>query len=206
MNILVLAPHTDDGELGCGATLSKLMRQGNNVYYVVFSICEESVPKGYPSNILSTELQHAMKKLEVPMENVKVMNYRVRHFAESRQSILDQMIEVDKNINPELIFMPSINDIHQDHKVVAEEGLRAYKKKSILCYELPWNNFMYYNQAFSIVDEYDVEKKIEALRCYETQKERAYTQPEAIKAILLGHGLQCGHQFAEVFEIPRWIF
>ena len=38
--ILILAPHTDDGELGCGATISKLIETSNDVYYVAFSACE----------------------------------------------------------------------------------------------------------------------------------------------------------------------
>ncbi len=43
--ILVLAPHTDDGELGCGGTIVRLIDEGQDVYYVAFSICEESVPE-----------------------------------------------------------------------------------------------------------------------------------------------------------------
>ena len=44
-NILVLAPHTDDGELGCGGTISKFVKEGKNIYYVAFSTAEESVPR-----------------------------------------------------------------------------------------------------------------------------------------------------------------
>lgn len=43
-NILVLAPHTDDGELGMGGTISKLIADGKEVTYVAFSTAEESVP------------------------------------------------------------------------------------------------------------------------------------------------------------------
>ena len=43
--VLILAPHTDDGELGCGATISKLIENNNDVYYVAFSACRQSVLK-----------------------------------------------------------------------------------------------------------------------------------------------------------------
>ncbi len=38
-NVLIISPHTDDGEFGCGGTISKLLDNGTNVYFLVFSIC-----------------------------------------------------------------------------------------------------------------------------------------------------------------------
>ena len=54
-NILVLAPHTDDGELGLGGTISKLIELGKKVTYVAFSTAQQSVPEGFPKDILKTE-------------------------------------------------------------------------------------------------------------------------------------------------------
>ena len=203
--VLVLAPHTDDGELGCGATLSKLIRNGAEIHYVAFSACEESVSPELPSNILRIELMNAMDILGVDKEKVKIFNFKVRNFISDRQKILDTMIELNREIKPDLVFMPSCNDVHQDHRIIAEEGLRAFKHKSILCYEVPWNNYTFNNQAFSVIEEYDLEQKICAIDCYKSQKKRPYAQKEYIKALLLAHGVQCGAEYAEVFEIPRWI-
>ena len=58
-NVLVLAPHTDDGELGLGGTINKLILAGNKVTYVAFSTAEESVPEGFPKDILKTEVRNA---------------------------------------------------------------------------------------------------------------------------------------------------
>ena len=55
--VLVLAPHTDDGEFGCGGTISKLIYQGVEVHYVAFSACEQSVLPEFPSDILITEVK-----------------------------------------------------------------------------------------------------------------------------------------------------
>lgn len=203
--ILVLAPHTDDGELGCGATLSKMLKMGNEVFYVAFSSCRESVSSDLPANILEIELMDAMRKLGIKEENVQVLDFSVRNFGSERQRVLDCMIEMNKRISPDLVFMPSTNDTHQDHKVIAEEGVRAFKHTSILCYEVPWNNFQFSNQVFSVVDVDDVKNKIEAVRCYKSQEHRVYTTDEYIRALLITHGVQCGTKYAEVFETPRWI-
>ena len=59
--ILILAPHTDDGELGCGGTIHKLTQLGKKVIYVAFSTCEESVPEGFAPDVLTHEVKAATK-------------------------------------------------------------------------------------------------------------------------------------------------
>jgi LmbE family N-acetylglucosaminyl deacetylase len=36
--ILVLAPHIDDGEFGCGGTIAKLIADRAEVFYAAFSV------------------------------------------------------------------------------------------------------------------------------------------------------------------------
>jgi len=140
--VLVLAPHTDDGELGCGGTIAKFLEGKKKVFYIAFSSAEKSVPEGLPRNILKKEVKKAIKILGLPSENLILFNYEVRDFPRYRQEILDAMIKLDKKIRPDLILLPSTQDIHQDHQVILQEGLRAFKKISILGYELPWNNYI----------------------------------------------------------------
>lgn len=201
--VLVLAPHTDDGELGCGATIAKMLRNGAKVFYVAFSACEESVPEGMPKDVLKTELLRATTQLGISKDDVFVLNYKVRHFSEERQSILDDMIAIKATIDPDIVFIPSPHDVHQDHATIAKEGLRAFKKTTILAYEEPWNNYTFNNQAFVTVSEEDVKKKISALAEYHSQKGRPYIVPEYTIAQLKLHGVQIGVEYAEVFEVPR---
>jgi len=72
--ILILAPHTDDGEFGCGGTIAKLIEKGKKVHYVVFSTCEDSIPKGFPKDILKKELKQATKTLGIRSENFIILN------------------------------------------------------------------------------------------------------------------------------------
>ena len=60
-NILVLAPHTDDGELGLGGTISKLIELGKKVTYVAFSTAQQSVPEGFPKDILKNLREYHLK-------------------------------------------------------------------------------------------------------------------------------------------------
>ena len=63
--ILVLGPHTDDGEFGCGGTMAKFIEAGKNVYYATFSCAEESVPEGLPKDILLKEVKASSKVLGI---------------------------------------------------------------------------------------------------------------------------------------------
>lgn len=203
--VLVLAPHTDDGEFGCGGTIAKLLKLGAEVFYIAFSSCEKSVPKGYPSDILKREVKLATKKLGIKAENLFVLDYEVRTFSSHRQEILDDLIKFRNNINPDLVFIPSLNDIHQDHAAIAIEAVRAFKFVSILSYELPWNNLKFSNTYFSILSESDIDLKIEALTEYNSQGHRTYASEEYIKSLGRTRGVQIGKNFAEVFEVVRMI-
>ena len=69
-NVLVLAPHTDDGELGAGGTIAKLIEGGSNVTYAAFSTAAESVPDGFPKNILKTEVMETTKSIGIDQKNL----------------------------------------------------------------------------------------------------------------------------------------
>ena len=203
--ILILAPHTDDGEFGCGASIAKFIEEGKDVYYAAFSLAEESVPSPFPKNILEKEVKAATKKLGIKQENLLLYEYRVRHFAYHRQEILEDLVKLNKKIKPDLVFMPCLHDLHQDHSTIAMEGLRAFKKTTILGYEIPWNNMNFATQCFITFEEKHFNKKLNALDCYNSQKSKSYASDEFIRSLAKTRGTQIGQQNAEVFEVIRWI-
>jgi LmbE family N-acetylglucosaminyl deacetylase len=205
MNILVLSPHTDDAELGCGATISRLLREGNRVYVAVFSTCEESLPKGFLPGTLKTECIDSLTSLGVSKEDILFYDYQVRVFNYSRQNILDDLVLLKNKVSPSTVFIPSVDDYHQDHKTIADEAVRCFKNNcSILSYELIWNNTGFRNQIYYDISEEDVANKIAALSKYETQKNRIYFQNNFIEALATVRGAQNGIRYAEVFEVIRY--
>ena len=202
--IIILAPHTDDGEFGCGGTIAKLIKSGAEVYYVAFSTAEESVPSQFPKDILKKEVKKATKVLGVEENNLIIYNYRVRHLAFHRQEILEDLVKLNAEINPDLVFIPSKHDLHQDHSTVAIEGIRAFKRTSVLGYEIPWNNLNFSTQCFSILSEENLAIKINALKCYESQMGKDYASEDFIRSLARTRGTQVGEDLAEVFEVVRW--
>ncbi|MBC8300208.1 MAG: PIG-L family deacetylase [Pelagibacterales bacterium] len=203
--ILILAPHTDDGELGCGGSIAKFIEEGKKVYYAAFSTAEESVDSKFPKNILEIEVKKATQKLGIKKKNLFIFKNEVRKLNYVRQDILEELILLKKNINPDMIFMPTINDIHQDHHTIAMEGLRAFKDRTILGYELIWNNISFNTTAFITLNKNHIQLKVNALQEYKSQKNRAYMSPEFIFSLARTRGVQIGEKYAECFEIIRWV-
>ena len=203
--ILVLAPHTDDGELGCGGAIAKYCEKGREVFYAAFSTCENSVQPNHKPDILSDEVKAATKILGIKKSNLMLYDFQVRHFKRFRQEILEEMIKLKNLINPDLVFLPSPNDIHQDHQVISEEGLRAFKQGTIFGYEMPWNNVSFNTQGFIKLEENHIAIKIEALKEYKSQNYRSYLNEEFIKGLALTRGVQIGVKYAEAFEVIRFV-
>ena len=203
--ILVLAPHTDDGEFGCGASIVKFSDMGSELYYATFSLCEESVPNRCPRDILEKEVKLATKILGIKESNLLIYRYRVRRFAENRQDILENLVELNRTIKPTIVFMPSFNDLHQDHHIIAQEGMRAFKKTTILAYEMPWNNITFSTQLFIKLSKRHIEMKIAALKEYESQKEKSYANENFIRSLAQTRGVSIDAQYAEAFEVVRCV-
>jgi LmbE family N-acetylglucosaminyl deacetylase len=203
-NILVLAPHTDDGELGAGGTIARLIESGANVSYAAFSTAENSLSPEFPPDTLVREVKNATQFLGIKSENLHIFGHKVRELEYNRQQVLDEMIGLRRN-KYDLVLMPCLHDIHQDHEVIAREGLRAFKQTSILGYELIWNNLHFNTSCFVRLSRNQMEKKVYALQAYKSQAHRPYMSADFIQSLARTRGVQIGADFAESFEVVRWV-
>jgi len=203
--VLVLAPHTDDGEFGCGGTMARLVAAGAEVRYVAFSIATRSLPDGFAPDTLRHEVAAATAELGIAAENLTVHDFDVRTFPGHRQEILELLIELWNDYQPDVVFQPSLHDIHQDHQAIAAEGLRAFKRTTILGYEIPWNNFDFSYQAYISLERDHVERKVAPLDRYASQQHRRYANPEYVWNLARTHGINVNREYAEVFQVYRAI-
>jgi N-acetylglucosamine malate deacetylase 1 len=199
--ILVLAPHTDDGELGAGASLAKWVSEGREVKYIAFSDCASSLPPDLPADTLVSECRKATATLGI--HDVSILDFTVRRFAEKRQAVLDRLIAIRDEWGPETVLIPAASDIHQDHQVIHQEALRAFKGANLLGYELPWNNPSFSPTCFVRLTQKEVQKKWSALAHYASQSIRAYMSEDIVLSLARVRGVQCGHPLAEAFEVYR---
>jgi N-acetylglucosamine malate deacetylase 1 len=204
-NILVLAPHTDDGELGCGASLARYVKEGSRVSYAAFSLCRKSLPAGLPPDTLEKECRIATRELGIDESQLFFFDFEVRTFDQQRQAILEEMVQLNKQLQPDLVFIPSASDQHQDHQVIHTEAQRAFKHCSLLGYELPWNHSSFRSTYFIPAEEEFLYKKVKAVQSYQSQSQRNYMSEDFIRSLAKVRGVQCNHLLAEAFEVYKLI-
>ena len=132
-------------------------------------------------------------------------DFDVRTFPERRQDILELLVALWEEWEPDVVFQPSLHDVHQDHRTVAEEGLRAFKRTTILGYEIPWNNFDFEYQWYVALEEKHVALKVAALEKYASQHHRRYANAEYVRNLARMHGVNVNREYAEVFQVYRVI-
>lgn len=205
LRVLVVAPHTDDAELGCGGTIARLVESKCEVHVAAFSTAEDSLPLGFPPTTLRDEFLSAMPLLGVPKENAIVYGYPVRRLSYHRQEVLEDLVRLRKTLRPQMVLLPSGSDLHQDHQVIYNEGLRLFKDITTWGYELPWNHVTFPAQGFIVLEEQHLEAKWRALQAYKSQLQlaRPYFSQEFIHGLACVRGVQVKAKYAEAFEVVR---
>lgn len=193
MKILAFAPHPDDIELGCGASISKWIKEGHEIYAISLSTRNEN----------ENEFDESCRIMGI--SNYERYEFPVRRFNQCRQQILDRLLDIGRRISPDLVIIPSTSDTHQDHQVVRDEGFRAFKRVSLIGYEMPQNNSTFNTTMFVRVSKKDVDIKFKCLSCYKSQDGRPYLTKEFIESLARVRGMQAGSEFAETFEVIRWV-
>ncbi len=204
--ILALAPHGDDVEFGAGAFLNRLGEQGAQIHTAVFSLARDSLPEGFDADTFTSEILSAGRVLGIDEGNIHIMDFPVRRLPEYRQSVLDALIRLGRLIDPDMILVHASTDVHQDHHTVYEEAVRAFKRKTILGYLVPWNNLSVDARLVVPLDERHLETKINALSQYRSQMHRPYATEDFIRAWAITCGISVSVRYAEMFEVIRWVW
>lgn len=197
--ILIVSPHTDDAELGAGGLIHRLTSEGKSVRILHLSDTTNVHGKAHGQR-LREEAMRAAEVLGVSQNELQILDFPTRLFAEQRQRLLDRLIEINRVYNPDLVVCPGTSDRHQDHEVVASEVMRAFSAQSILGFDTHWNQRQQSPVVVVGLGRENLDAKIKAASCYESQKAKPYMAPEAIIGQARMRGISRGFEFAEAFE------
>lgn len=196
--VLFLGAHPDDIELGCGALLHHIVKQTD-----VLCVTLSDNQKNPDLQNVKNEHFESMAVLGIPKENIVLGPFTTRVFPDARQEILEYFLKLRKDFNPNLIFVHSKQDVHQDHLTMTNEALRAFRGITVLGFDVVRSSYGFFPHFLVEVTEEDVNKKIEALSCYETYRDRYYFNSELTRSIMVRHGALAERPFAEGFDILR---
>lgn len=196
--VLFIGAHPDDIELGAGALIHQLVNLSD-----VMCLTLSDNQKNPLLKKVVTELRASMEVLGVPAERVIVEKFATRDFPDARQDILEYLLKVRREFKPEVVFVHSRADIHQDHNVATDETLRAFRGTTVLGFDVVRSSYGFFPHFLVEVSPEDVEKKIEALSQYTTYTDKYYFDPALLRATMLRNGALAERPFAEGFDILR---
>lgn len=202
--VLALSPHPDDIELGAAGFLQRLLAVEAEVSVLRFTDCRsvavgDRIGTRYSEGVLGREARDASDALGIRHNDWA--DFYVRSFRERRAELLQRLYDMPR---PDLVICPSSYDLHQDHQVVHEEALRAFRGATMLGYECPWASRGFQPSLWVSLKLEHVNGKLGALMCYESQHDRPYFAPDFLRGWMRMRGVESGRgPFAEAFEVIR---
>jgi len=144
-----------------------------------------------------------MEVLGVSREKIILGNFETRRFPHQRQEILEYILKLRHDFSPDIVFIHTKADIHQDHVTITDEALRAFRGTTVLGYDVIRSSYGFFPSFLVEVNESDVNKKVESLAQYTTYQNRYYFGADVTRSTLVRFGAICERPFAEGFDILR---
>lgn len=196
--LLFLGAHPDDIELGCGALLARVAAQAD-----VLCVTLSDNQKNPALRNVVEEHYRSMAVLGIPRERIVLGSFETRHFPRDRQAILEFLYDLSRQHRPEIVFVHTQSDIHQDHGVTTIEAMRAFRGTTVLGFDVLRSSYGFFPQFLVEVSQAEVEKKVQALQQYATYSDKYYFDPDVIRSTLVRQGALAELPFAEGFDAIR---
>jgi LmbE family N-acetylglucosaminyl deacetylase len=196
--VLFIGAHPDDIELGCGALIANIV----NCTEVLCLTLSDNQKNPALQNVVE-EHYRSMAVLGVPPDHDRVETFETRHFPHARQEILEYLFQLNRQFRPDIVFVHTKSDIHQDHNVATEEALRAFRGTTLLGFDALRSSYGFFPHFLVEVNESDAERKVQALMEYKTYGDKYYFDANILRATLIRHGALAERPFAEGFDILR---
>ena len=220
--VLVLAPHNDDETLGVGGTMAKAVANGDDVFVLTCTSIEDGHPVMKPNKPeIRAETKKAMEILGVDYKNVLYRDLpNVLLHDEPMYKVNKVVVDVVKEVQPDILYIPFINDLHKDHREIvyaAQVAARTCTEfgrniKEVLMYETlsetHWNiecvEGGFLPNVFNEIYDF-LELKLKAVEAYQSQLKYFpdVRSIEALKSLAIVRGAISGMRAAEAFMLVR---
>ncbi len=201
-NILCLGAHADDIEIGCGGTLLRLLAEQPNVvvHWIVFSGSAVRVEEATASATQYLGAAAAAKQ-------VKIHDFPDTCFPYAGIEIKRVFSNLGATVSPDLIFTHRREDMHQDHRTLADLTWCAFRNHHILEYEIPkYEGDLGSPNLYVPLDKDVAQRKVSMLLdAFKSQHEKPWFSKETFYALMHLRGLECNSpsKLAEAFHCRK---
>jgi LmbE family N-acetylglucosaminyl deacetylase len=199
LRILCIGAHSDDIEIGAGATIMRLLdtHPGTEVCWIVCASDE----------VRRAEAESSVRAV---CANAGSVTATIGDLPENvlPQHLMDVRTLIDRNarpFQPDLVFCPHRHDLHQDHRLLAELALQLFRDHPILEYEIvKYDGDLHTPNVYVAIDDSLAQRKIDLLfEHFPTQQTRTWFDREAFFALMRLRGIECNSRYAEGFHAHK---
>ena len=197
MSVLCLGAHSDDIEIGAGATLLSMQERGVrlDVQWCVLSGGgeRESEARASAADFLAG----------AESAQIEVMSFKDSFFPEQGDAIKSWFAALRDRVNPDLVLTHRRGDAHQDHRQVCRLTWNTFRDHTILEYEIPkWDGDMGQPNLYMPISAKVLKRKVDLLIThFGSQRSKQWFDAETFFGLARLRGMECRapERYAESF-------
>ncbi|PID96373.1 MAG: PIG-L domain-containing protein [Actinomycetales bacterium] len=202
LKVLAVGAHSDDIEIGCGATIVQLADQYPAVHVDWVVLTADGQRRD--------EAQDAAEALlaGTTSHSIHIENFRGSYLPAQWAAVKDRFEEF-KPFDPDLVLVHSRRDAHQDHRTVGELAWNTFRDHLVLEYEIPkYDGDLGAPSLFVPVSEAAMERKIDTLmNVFRSQHSRSWFTADTFASLMRLRGVECNSPsgYAEAFYVRKLV-
>jgi LmbE family N-acetylglucosaminyl deacetylase len=200
LRVLALGAHADDIEIGCGATVLRLVDEvpGVEIGWAVFSACGTRRAEGERG----VELFAGAAAVHVEFHE-----FADSYFPAAFRELKDAMFGVRASFEPDVVLTHARDDAHQDHRMIAELTWNTWRDHLVMEYEIPkWDGDLGRPNCYVPLSRAQLDRKVEYLHdAFVSQKAKHWFAPSTFTGLAHVRGVECNALAAEAFTVRKLV-
>lgn len=173
--ILAVGPHPDDIELGCFGSMAKFANEGHEIHFLVLT-------KGEGGTLEGDRVKEAVQSSKLIKAKLYIESLKDRYISDGLEtiSVIEKYI---KDIQPKMVFIPTGNDTHQDHRATFYASLVACRSvNELYAYETPSTSRNFVPNFFVDISDF-IDLKVQAVQIHSSQGGKGYMADRAVRGL-----------------------
>jgi LmbE family N-acetylglucosaminyl deacetylase len=199
--LLCVGAHSDDIEIGAGATVLRIVRENPDVEVIWCVLSGDEARHAEASHGADHVLGQRVAR------SIILKDFADSRFPEHREKIKEFFEQRLKSTDPDLILTHTRADAHQDHRVVNELTWNTFRSHQIWEYEIPkWDGDLMQPNLYVPIDPEDVAAKVAVLRdVFSSQRNKHWFDEETFRGLMRIRGLESNTRYSEAFFARKFV-